>query len=417
MNTRDVIGKIALSFQTFRTHRLRSFLTTLGIIIGVTTVIAILSLIEGLNRSVAQQVQSIGSDLIFLAKYPMVVTGPRNVEEIATRPDLTPDDAEAISMLPSVDVAIPEISQRMNKVKYKDKEVAQTNVIGSDENFATVNNRFVESGRDFTEDDVLHRRSVGIIGSYVASNLFPDESPVGKELSIRGHRIKIIGVFKEKGAFLGQSMDNFVAVPYTLHEKILPQDRTSLVGRAFFGYSVDIKPKDGKIEKAIDEVRDLMRRRHGLTFDKEDDFEIGTQQMLMEIYQNITRVGFIAIVAIAAISLVVGGIGIMNIMLVSVAERTREIGIRKAVGASNQNILFQFLTESIILALIGGIIGIIFGLVLARIISVVSPLKAAVSFWMVLLGFGFSAAVGIFFGIYPARRAATLNPIEALRYE
>jgi putative ABC transport system permease protein len=229
--------------------------------------------------------------------------------------------------------------------------------------------------------------------------------------------LKIIGVYKEKGAFLGQSMDNFLVMPYTFYEKIFPRRGESVFERAFLGYSVDIKPKQGQVEQTIDEVRELMRRRHGLSFDKKDDFELGTQQMLMEIYQNITRVGFIAIVAIAAISLVVGGIGIMNIMLVSVAERTREIGIRKAVGASNQNILSQFLVESVFLALIGGIIGILFGLILAWLISVVSPLKASVSFWMILLGFGFSAAVGIFFGIYPARRAASLNPIEALRYE
>ncbi|MBA7645665.1 Macrolide export ATP-binding/permease protein MacB [subsurface metagenome] len=413
----NLLGKIALSFQTFKNHRLRSFLTALGIIIGVTTVITILSLIDGLNRSVAEQIQSIGSDLIFLAKYPLVVTGPRNIEKIASRPDLLPDDAEAINKLGSVDVAIPEISQRLSKIKYKDNEVAQTQVSGSDENYSDVNNFIVESGRDFNKDDILRRRSVGIIGSYVAANLFPEGSPVGKELNIKGHRIKIIGVFKEKGAFLGQSMDNFVVIPYTLHEKIFPQNRESLIARAFFGYSIDIKPKPGKVEKAVDEVRELMRRRHGLGFDKEDDFEIGTQQMLMEIYENITRVGFIAIVAIATISLLVGGIGIMNIMLVSVAERTREIGIRKAVGASNQNILSQFLIESIVLALIGGVIGIIFGVLLAWLISTVSPLKAAVSFWMILLGFGFSATVGIFFGIYPARRAATLNPIEALRYE
>jgi putative ABC transport system permease protein len=413
----EVLIKISLSLQTFRTHRLRSFLTALGIIIGVSTVIAILSLIEGLNRSVAEQIQSIGSDLVFLSKSPIVLAGPQNIEEIADRPDLTPDDALAISELPSVDIAIPDISQQLNKLKYRDKEIANVRIRGTTEKFSSVNNRFIESGRDFTRDDITHRRSVCAIGSYVAKNIFPDESPVGKELNVRGHRIKIIGVYREKGAFLGQSMDNMLVIPYTYYEKIYPRRSESVFERAFFGYSIDIKPKKGQVEKVTDEVRELMRRRHRLSFDKKDDFELGTQQMLMEIYQNITRVGFIAIVAIAAISLVVGGIGIMNIMLVSVAERTREIGIRKAVGASNQSILSQFLVESIFLALIGGVIGIVLGLVLAWLISVVSPLKASVSFWMVLLGFGFSAAVGIFFGIYPARRAAGLNPIEALRYE
>ena len=408
----ELLIKISLSLQTFRTHRLRSFLTALGIIIGVSTVIAILSLIDGLNRSVAEQIQSIGSDLIFLTKHPMVMAGPQNIEEIANRPDLTPEDAMAISELPSVDVAIPEISQQLTKMKYRDKEVASVRIIGSNENFSTVNNRFVESGRDFNRDDITHRRNLCIIGSYVAKNIFPDESPIGKELNVHGHRLKIIGVFREKGAFLGQSMDNLLVVPYTYYEKIFPRRGDSVFERAFFGYSVDIKPKQGQID-----VRELMRRRHGLSFDKKDDFELGTQQMLMEIYQNITRVGFIAIIAIAAISLVVGGIGIMNIMLVSVAERTREIGIRKAVGASNTNILAQFLVESVFLALIGGVIGIMIGLLLAWLISVVSPLKASVSLWMIMLGFGFSAAVGIFFGIYPARRAASLNPIEALRYE
>ncbi|MBE0433554.1 ABC transporter permease [candidate division WOR-3 bacterium] len=413
----DLLGKIALSFQTFKTHRLRSFLTALGIIIGVSTVIAILSLIEGLNRSVAEQIQSIGSDLIFLTKHPMVMAGPQNIEEIASRPDLTPDDALAIRELPSVEMAIPEISQQVTQLRYRDRDIASVRILGSTEDFSSMNNRVVESGRDFNRDDVARRRNSCIIGSYVASNLFPDESPVGKELNVRGHRLKIIGVYKEKGAFLGQSMDNMMAVPHTYFEKIFPRRGESVFERAFFGYSVDIKPKQGRVEKAIDEVRELMRRRRGLSFDKKDDFELGTQQMLMELYQNITRVGFIAIIAIAAISLIVGGIGIMNIMLVSVAERTREIGIRKAVGASNQNILTQFLVESVFLALIGGIIGIALGLVLAWLISVISPLQASVSLWMVLLGFGFSAAVGIFFGIYPARRAAGLNPIEALRYE
>ncbi|MEO0205735.1 MAG: ABC transporter permease [candidate division WOR-3 bacterium] len=406
-----------LALQTFKTHKMRSFLTTLGIIIGVTTVIAILSLIEGLNQSVAKQIRSIGSDLIFITKYSMVRMGPTNFEEIAKRPDLTPEDALVIKQLPSVETAIPTIEQNYAKLKYRDKEIAMTSIEGSNEDFSKAHNYFVESGRDLNSDDILHKRNVGIIGSYVAKNLFGDESPLGKDLSIGAHRIKIIGIYREKGSFLGQSMDNLIAIPYTFYEKAFPRKRTTVFERAFGGYTLSVVPKPKRMEQAMDEIRELMRRRHGLRLDQPDDFELGTQQMLFELYQNITRVGFVAIVAIAVISLIVGGIGIMNIMLVSVAERTREIGIRKAVGASNQNILFQFLTESSVLALVGGIIGIILGVLLAWIISIVSPLKAAVSLWMILLGFGFSSAVGIFFGMYPARKAASLNPIEALRYE
>ncbi|MEO0129325.1 MAG: ABC transporter permease [candidate division WOR-3 bacterium] len=406
-----------LALQTFKAHRMRSFLTTLGIIIGVTTVIAILSLIEGLNQSVARQIRSIGSDLIFVTKYSMVQMGPANIEEIAARPDLTPDDVFAIKQLPSVETAIPTIEQNYSKLKYRDKEVARTSIEGSSENFSKAHNYIVEIGRDLSSDDILYRRNVGVIGSYVAKNLFGDETPIGKDLNIGAHRIRIIGVYKEKGSFLGQSMDNFIVIPYTFYEKIFPRRKTTIFEKAFGGYTISVIPKPKKVEKAMDEIKELMRRRHGLRLDQPDDFELGTQQMLFELYQNITRVGFVAIVAIAVISLVVGGIGIMNIMLVSVAERTREIGIRKAVGASNQNILFQFLTESVVLAFVGGVIGIILGVLLALLISIVSPLKAAVSPWMIFLGFGFASAVGIFFGIYPARKAASLNPIEALRYE
>ncbi len=408
---------LSLALQTFRSHKMRSFLTTLGIIIGVTTVIAILSLIEGLNQSVAKQIRSIGSDLIYVAKFSMVRMGPPNFEEIAKRPDLTPEDARALKQLPSVETAVPTIEQNFTKLKYRDREVAMIQIEGSTEDFGKAHNYAVEIGRDLSADDINHKRNVGVIGSYVAKNLFGDESPLGKDLNIGSHRIRIIGVYKEHGAFLGQNMDNFVTIPYTFYEKIFPRRRTTVFERAFGGYTISVVPKPGKVERAMDEVRELMRRRHGLRLDQPDDFELGTQQMLFEIYQSITRIGFIAIVAIAAISLIVGGIGIMNIMLVSVAERTREIGIRKAVGASNQNILLQFITESVILALIGGVVGIIFGVLLAMIISLISPLKASVGLWMILLGFGFSSAVGVFFGIYPARKAASLNPIEALRYE
>lgn len=415
----SIFSKISLSFQTFKTHKLRSFLTTLGIVIGVTTVIAILSLIEGLNRSVAAQVQSLGSDLIYLQKFSWIAGtgGHRDLDKLAERPDLLPEDADALTKLSSVEIAIPLISRSVTKLKYRDNELTNIQIAGSNEQYVQINNYLVESGRDFSRDDILHRRSVAIIGSYIASNLFPDETPIGKDLYIEGHRVKIIGVLKEKGQFLGNSLDDFILIPYTVFEKYFPRNRTSIYSRVYGGYSIEIKPKTSNIEKTLDDVRELMRRRHGLTFDEDDDFALNTQQVLMELYQNLTKVGFIAIIAIAAISLVVGGIGIMNIMLVSVAERTREIGIRKAVGASNQYILSQFLIESVLLALVGGLIGIVFGMLLAALISAISPLKAAVSLWMIALGFGFSASVGIFFGIYPARKAASLNPIEALRYE
>ncbi len=407
---------VTLAFQTFRSHRMRSFLTTLGIIIGVSTVIAILSLIEGLNRSVASQINALGSNTITVAKFTWGM-GRADFEELQRRRDLTMADAEAIRALPSVRLVAPTLANNhVNWIYYRQNKVNDVEVIGCTPEFFEVNNYTVISGRPISEDDVLHNRMVCVIGDYIAENLFPNESPIGKVIQIRGRSLKIIGILDKKGSFLGQSLDNNIDVPITALRKIFP--RPQGMTRVFQSLTIGVLPKDPKkTDQTIDDLRELLRRRRGLTMDKPDDFGINTQQMLMDIYNNITRVGFIAIVAIAAISLIVGGIGIMNIMLVSVAERTREIGIRKAVGASNRNILLQFLIESVVLALIGGLIGIAIGILLAFLISVVSPLKAAVSPWMIALGFGFSAAVGIFFGIYPARKAATLNPIEALRYE
>ncbi len=412
----DILQTIALSLQTFKTHRMRSFLTTLGIIIGVTTVIAILSLIEGLNRSVASSINSLGSNVIYVMKYSFMM-GHTDFEEIQKRKDFTMEDAEVLKKLSSIGKVAPVFANRQVPwLYYKDKKVNNIEFIGSTEDYFEVLNYTVVSGRPLTQDDITHRRMVCIIGDYVRENLFPNESPVGLHINVRGKTLVIIGVLDAKGSFLGQTMDNNVLVPISVIEKIFPKPQG--MERVFNSLMIATTPKDPKkIDQTIDDIRELMRRRRGLSLDDKEDFSINTQQMLMDIYKSITQVGFVAIIAIAAISLIVGGIGIMNIMLVSVAERTREIGILKAVGASNNNVMLQFLAESVTLALIGGLIGIIFGILLASLISAVSPLKAAVAFWMIMLGFGFSAAVGIFFGIYPARKAASLNPIEALRYE
>jgi len=405
---------IRTSLANFRSHKMRAFLTVLGIVIGVMTVISILSLIQGMNASVEKQIQSLGSNTIMLQKAAWGM-GRLDVEEISKRKDLTLDDADAIALLPAVARVSPLKSRQLNSVKYRGHKATDVEVDGSNADLQFVANYSVESGRFLTRDDYQHRAHVCVIGGYIVDNLFPNEDPVGKELNLGTGRFLIVGVLARKGSFLGQSQDNVIIVPYTTYELTFPK---ALGFGGLFGLTIQIQARStGDIEKAVDQIRELMRRRRGLSYDKPDNFGINTQDTIRSIYKNITGVAYIVMIAVAAISLLVGGIGIMNIMLVSVTERTKEIGLRKALGASSQNILVQFLTEAVILSGIGGLIGVGLGLGTAGIISALTPLKAAAPIWTIFLGFGFSAVVGIFFGIYPANRAARLNPIEALRYE
>jgi len=324
-------------------------------------------------------------------------------------------DADAIAALPAVEMASPVIPREIGSVKYRGRKATQCQVLGVNENYESIGTYPVESGRFITRDDYLRRASVCVIGSYLVDNLFPNEDPVGKRLTLGANRFQIVGVLRRKGSFLGQSMDNIIFMPFSAFELSFPR---SVSMGSWSGMEIHVKARSAaEFEKTVDQIRELLRRRRGLTYDKPDNFGINTQDTIRDIYKNITGVAFIVMIAVAAISLLVGGIGIMNIMLVSVTERTKEIGLRKAIGASSQNILFQFLTEAVILSGIGGLIGVGLGLGIAGIISAVSPLKAAAPIWTIFLGFGFSAAVGIFFGIYPANRAARLNPIQALRYE
>jgi putative ABC transport system permease protein len=405
---------IRTSLANFRSHKMRAFLTVLGIVIGVMTVISILSLIQGMNASVEKQIQSLGSNTIMVQKAVWGM-GRLDIEEISKRKDLTLDDADAIALLPAVARVSPVKSRQLASVKYRGRKATDVEVDGSNADLQYVGNYSVESGRFLTKDDYQHRAHVCVIGGYVVDNLFPNEDPVGKELNLGTGRFLIVGVLARKGSFLGQSQDAMIIIPYPTFELTFPKAQGF---SALFGLSIQVQARStADIEKAVDQIRELMRRRRGLSFDKPDNFGINTQDTIRAIYKNITGVAYIVMIAVAAISLLVGGIGIMNIMLVSVTERTKEIGLRKALGASSQNILVQFLTEAVILSGIGGLIGVGLGLGIAGIISAVTPLKAAAPIWTIFLGFGFSAVVGIFFGIYPANRAARLNPIEALRYE
>ncbi len=410
-----LIELLRLSLETFRTHRMRSFLTALGIIIGVMTVIAIVSLIQGMNYEVEKQISSLGSNTVFVQKFSFGM-GRLDWDEINKRPNLTMDDAMAIGQLPTIDKVAPSRSRMVSKITWRGNKVTQVELDGSTPALSVVANYAVETGRFINSDDSLRRHAVCVVGGYIVDNLFPTETPLGKRLVLDGKSYTIVGVLARKGSFLGQSQDNIIIVPITTFEKDFAPGRG--IGELQYSIGVMAMPRKGvALEKAIDEIRELMRRRHRLGYDKPDDFGISTQDTIRDIYRNITRVAYIVMIAVAAISLLVGGIGIMNIMLVAVAERTREIGLRKALGATNQDVLWQFLLEAVMLSLVGGAIGVSLGLGIAKLVEITVHLHAAAPIWVVLLGVGFSAGVGIFFGIYPASRAARLNPIQALRYE
>ncbi|MFO7675974.1 MAG: ABC transporter permease [bacterium] len=407
---------LRLSLATFRTHRMRSFLTALGIIIGVMTVIAIIALIQGMNYEVERQISSLGSNTIFIQKFSWGM-GQVDFDEVNRRPDLTIDDAAAVARLRSVDRVAPQRSRSVGRIAWRGNKATNVGLAGSTPGIAATANMKVEVGRFINSDDSLRKRPVCLIGGQVADDLFPTDDPVGRRIDIEGRRFTVVGVLERKGSFMGQSQDNNILIPLATFDKYfpLPRDRQA---RLWSGLAIQVMPGPGiAVERAVDEIRELMRRRHGLGFDQPDDFGLNTQDTLRDIYRNVTRVAIIVMIAVAGISLLVGGIGIMNIMLVAVAERTREIGLRKAIGATNGDILWQFLLESVLLAAIGGIIGIVLGVGIAKVAELAVHIKAAAPLWVIMLGFGFSAGVGVFFGIYPASRAARLNPIEALRHE
>jgi len=414
------LSLLGLSVVTLRHHKSRSFLTALGIIIGVMTVITILSLLEGLNRTIDNEFRFLGTKTISVRKieWQMSLGRPHyDFEELAKRKDFTVEDAEALAELPTIEVAVPTISKNAGNLSRLGNKIQNTTLQGTTEGGELAGNWIIEQGRFINKDDRLHRRMVCVVGSYVAENLFGAENPIGKTMDIQNQRYLIVGVLEAKGAMMGSTPDNIVIIPISTYLKYneLPRGRRSV----WSGLGLDVLPKQGvPLEDAMEDVEELLRIRRGLRYDQDNDFGLNTSQMFLDTLQRITSVMWLVMVGIATISLLVGGIGIMNIMLVSVAERTREIGIRKAVGARDRDIMIQFLMEAVVLALLGGLIGIIVGIGIAQLVSVlVEFLDAASPWWTVVLGFGFSAAVGIFFGIYPAQKASKLNPIDAIRYE
>ncbi len=407
MNLKEVFG---VAMGALRANKLRSILTTLGIVIGVMTVIGMMTIIRGINVTVERELALIGTNTFYVRKFPAIVT--HGIERrYRNRKDVTVDQAKAIEDRATlVSSVTPELYTWGQRVRYGgEKTNADVNVIGAAEEWQTINGRFVDTGRFLQSIDIRASRKVCIIGKDVVETLFPFQDPIGSEVRVGPEKFEVVGVLEEKGSSFGQSEDNYVIVPYTTFQHVFGK-------KSFIQIAIQARRPE-QLDATIDEVIGILRVERKVPPGEENDFEILTKDSLMDTWRNLTKIVFAAAVGIALISLLVGGIGIMNIMLVSVTERTREIGIRKSVGGKRRDILWQFIAEAIVLSAVGGIIGIGFGIGLGKLVGSVTPLPAAVPVWAIFAGLGFSSIVGLFFGIYPAAKAARLDPIVALRYE
>jgi putative ABC transport system permease protein len=401
-----------------RAHKLRAGLTVLGIVVGVATVIAMVSIVTGFNNTMIRNFQSFGATLVQFQKYEARFgPGHRNEAE-RRRKDLYYEDALALkASIPEMRAVSPEryLWGTDIHVRYRDAETTTPIVVGAAPDYSVANNHFVTYGRFVTEADLEHAAAVAIIGQDVRQALFAREDPLEKWLTLNGTPYMVIGVFEVKGRMFGGSNDNFVLIPFTAFDRQFPFIKNSGNDTIHIA-TVPYRPE--QVETIIEKGRALLRARRHVPFNKPDDFAIYTPDKLIESFQGITRGITGAMVFIAFISLLIGGVGVMNIMLVSVTERTREIGVRKAVGAFRRDIVLQFLTEATTLSLLGGAIGVVVGIAVPAVVKrAFEALPAETPVWAVLVGLLVSISVGIFFGLYPAVKASRLDPIEALRYE
>ncbi len=396
-----------MAWHALKAHKMRSMLTTLGIFIGVTTIITIFTTIQGLNEYVIGQLSAIGSSTVYVEKYPWVIQG--DFWRYRNRKNITKDEFEALQKYSKeADYISPQIFS-MKMVKYKNEKYDRIFIIGTSDKYKDTDNINLGVGRFLTELDVKRNHSVCVIGAELAENLFKDEDPVGKRLYIGNRKYRVIGILEKKGKIFGQSMDNYAIVPLGAFQRAFGRHR---------GFRVAMTVEDvGRLEDMKDEVRGILRRVRKISPQDDDDFAINQQDQLTELYRQLTGVLYAIVFVIGSMSLLVGGIGIMNIMLVSVTERTKEIGIRKAIGAKRKNILSQFLIESIAIASLGGLLGIIFGFGGGNIVLSQMELSTSVSLTSIIIGFGFSTFVGVVAGFYPAWKAARMNPIDSLHYE
>jgi putative ABC transport system permease protein len=399
-------------------HKLRSGLTVLGIVIGVTSVIAMVSIIEGFNNNIVKNFQAFGATLVQFQKFdPRFGPGDRDDSQ-RQRKNLTYEDAIALKKLcPSMLAVSPERYTYPGEgpsldLVYSGKQASPDLLAGVNEDYPIANNHNVGEGRFLNEADVRRSAAVVVIGFNIADSLFPHSDPINKVVTIAGRKYQVIGIMEKQGATMFESTDSHVFLPITTFDSHFPQVKRDR------GVNIATVPKRAEwMNRIIEEGTAVLRARRKVPFNKPSDFGIMTPDKLIENFNKITDSITAAMIFISSIALLVGGVGVMNIMLVSVTERTREIGIRKAIGAVRRDIVQQFLIEAMTLSGIGGLIGVSLGLGIAAVVRALTPLPTTTPLWSIIVGLVVSISIGLFFGIYPAYKAARLDPVEALRYE
>ncbi|MFC1475134.1 ABC transporter permease [Candidatus Zixiibacteriota bacterium] len=410
----EIKDSILMALGAIVANKLRAGLTILGVMVGVSSVIGMASIIDGLDGAMNEEIDNLGSNIIMVTRHDPNSDRSNLSEEDRNRPPITEGEARTImencelieGVSPQNYVFVPG----GNEVKYKNRKFSNPRVLGTWPDFAAVNNKDVKKGRFLTETDVQFRSMVCVIGSDINDVLFPEEEAVNKEIRINGNKFIVVGVLEKVSSNFGNDDVNRMALlPLSTFKKQYPwEEALFLVVR---GRSYE------EMDQALDEVTGVLRNYRKVPFNKKDNFALSTQDQFKDFVGNITQYIYLAMIIITSVGLMVGGIGVMNIMLVSVTERTREIGIRKAIGAKRMNIILQFLTEAMTLSGTGGVIGVIFGIIVGLIVNGIAGFPLTISVFWIIVGFIVSVSVGLVSGVYPAVKAAYLDPIEALRYE
>jgi putative ABC transport system permease protein len=406
------INGLSLALQTIRSHKLRAFLTVLGVIIGTGTIIGVGAILTGFDSAMTGILRSFGPNSIIVFKFPVGFRTTHLTAEERTRKNLTWQNAVDIGeRCPSVQDVSPMLfgPDGIINAHYKGNDMYDVNLFGVEEAYARGGQVELHLGRFFTEEEGRRRAPVVVIGADIEKGLFATVSPIGKTMNVDGHQLEVVGTMIRPAASFFGDEDTRVLVPYWMMQKMFPNAREN---------AIVVTAKEGQLPKALDEVRSVLRIDRRVPYDKPDNFALSTADQMVSDFRQITAITFMVMAVLSSIGLLVGGIGVMNIMLVSVTERTQEIGLRKAIGARRRDIILQFLLEASVLTTMGGLAGIVFGWVVSLISRLVfKSLPAEVPLWAAVLGIVVSVSVGLFFGIWPAYKAAQLDPVEALRYE